>query len=87
MTTPIAIEVDLATIRRCVDDEAVTSGLIDVLDCNGEVFASFPTEMTDEQIRHCLRITNRLFAAGLEKGKRIVRQEVISTLGLPCKIN
>lgn len=86
MTRKAGISVESCTIQREIDGVPVEFGMVDVLDENKKVFASFPEGMNDAQIRHCLRIANRLFAEGVEQGKRLKQQEIQNVLGLPAQI-
>jgi len=53
-----------------------------VLDADGELFETFPPEMTDEQIRFCIGLINRHFDSGVRLGEARKANQIKSVLGI-----
>lgn len=55
-------------------------------DADGELVASFPADVPDEQIMRLLPALNRLYAAGYERGQAEKAAQVRAALGLPAQL-
>ncbi|QJT37094.1 hypothetical protein E4188_22670 (plasmid) [Aeromonas media] len=68
---------DLAIVRTWG-----SQGQTAVLDADGELFETFPPEMTDEQIRFCIGLINRHYDLGVRLGEARKANQIKSALGI-----
>ena len=78
MASTTAIHQSELAIVRAWGDQGQTA----VFDADGDLFETFPPEMTDEQIRFCICLINRHFDRGVQLGEARKANQIKAALDI-----
>lgn len=65
-----------------ITKELASNGQRAVLDADGDIFETFPAEMTNAQIKFCIGLINRYYDQGVRLGELRKANEIKAALGI-----